>query len=56
VLALLATVQSADGLLPTTDGRDFRLRRVTTQSPEQKNLLALLGMTLPEDSSLNFRM
>jgi hypothetical protein len=54
VLALLATVQSADIVLPTTDGREIRLRRVTTPSPEQKNLLALLEITLPERLDLNF--
>jgi transposase len=53
-LALLTTVQSADIVLPTTDGREIRLRRVTTPTPEQKNLLALLGITLPEDLDLNF--
>ena len=47
-LALLSTIQSADIVLPTTDGRQIRLRRVTTPSAEQKSLLATLGMTLPE--------
>jgi transposase len=47
-LALLATIQSADIVLPTTDGRQIRLRRVTVPSTEQKGLLALLGLTLPE--------
>jgi transposase len=47
-LALLATIQSADIVLPTTDGREIRLRRVTTPSLEQKSLLGALGMTLPE--------
>jgi len=54
VLALLATVQSADIVLPTTDGREIRLRRVTTPSTEQKNALALLKLTLPERLDLNF--
>lgn len=53
-LALLAGVQSADIILPTTDGREIRLRRVTTPSPEQNSLLALLGMNLPERLDLNF--
>ncbi len=53
-LALLTTVQSADIVLPTTDGREIRLRRVTTLTTEQKNLLALLGMNLPEYFDLNF--
>ena len=47
-LAMLATVQSADIVLPTTDRREIRLRRVTTPSPEQKSLLGLLGISLPE--------
>jgi transposase len=47
-LSLLATVHSADVVLPTTDGREIRLRRVTIPSPEQKSLLGHLGLTLPE--------
>jgi len=47
-LSLLATAQSADIVLPTTDGREIRLRRVTIPSPEQKSLLGHLGLTLPE--------
>ena len=47
-LALLATLHSADIVLPTTDGRELRLRRVTEPDTEQKKLLDLLGLTLPE--------
>jgi transposase len=54
VLALLATAQSADIVLPTTDGREIRLRRVTTPSPDQKAVLELLGITLPQRFDLNF--
>jgi transposase len=54
VLVLLSTVQSADIVLPTTDGREIRLRRVTTPSPEKRAVLGLLGMTLPERLDLNF--
>ena len=54
VLALLATVQSADIVLPTTDGREIRLRRVTTPSPGQSAVLELLGITLPQRFDLNF--
>jgi transposase len=54
VLALLATVQSADIVLPTTDGREIRLRRVATPSPEQNAVLELLGITLPQHFDLNF--
>jgi transposase len=54
VLALLATVQSVDIVLPTTDGREIRLRRVTTPSLEQNSVLGLLGITLPERLDLDF--
>ena len=46
-LALLSTLHSADIVLPTTDGRELRLRRVTEPTAEQKSLLHQLGMTLP---------
>ena len=51
-LALLSTLQSADIVLPTTDGREIRLRRITEPTAEQKSLLHQLGITLPE--RLNF--
>ncbi|MGC2356421.1 MAG: IS1634 family transposase [Candidatus Acidiferrum sp.] len=54
VLSLLASVQSADIILPTTDGREIRLRRVTTPSPEQNEVLRTLGIALPERLDLNF--
>jgi hypothetical protein len=47
-LALLSTLQSADIVLPTTDGREIRLRRVTEPTTEQKSLLHQLGLRLPE--------
>ena len=47
-LSLLSTLQSADIVLPTTDGREIRLRRITEPTPEQKALLEQLGLTLPE--------
>ena len=47
-MALLSTLQSADIVLPTTDGRELRLRRITEPSPEQKRLLQQLKITLPE--------
>ncbi len=47
-LALMATIQSADIVLPTTDGREIRLRRVTVPDQEQKELLERLGWALPE--------
>jgi transposase len=54
VLSLLASVQSADIILPTTDGREIRLRRVTTPTEEQSEVLRLLGITIPERLDLNF--
>jgi transposase len=47
-LALLSTLQSADIVLPTTDGREIRLRRVTEPDAEQKSLLHQLGLSLPD--------
>jgi transposase len=52
-LALLSTLQSADIVLPTTDGREIRLRRITEPTAEQKSLLKQLGMSLPERFELN---
>jgi transposase len=52
-LALLSTLQSADIVLPTTDGRKIRLRRITEPSAEQKALLQQLGLVLPERFELN---
>ena len=47
-IALLSTLQSADIVLPTTDGREIRLRRITEPTAEQKLLLRQLGIGLPE--------
>jgi transposase len=47
-LALLSTLQSADIVLPTTDGREIRLRRITEPTAEQKSLLQQLGLSLPD--------
>jgi transposase len=47
-LALLSSLHSADIVLPTTDGHEIRLRRVTEPNQEQKALLDLLGITVPE--------
>jgi len=52
-LALLSTLHSADIVLPTTDGREIRLRRITTPDPEQQHLLDMLGITLPERLSFD---
>jgi transposase len=47
-LHLLSTLQSADIVLPTTDGREIRLRRITEPTAEQKSLLHQLGLSLPD--------
>jgi len=52
-LALLSTLQSADIILPTTDGREIRLRRITEPTAEQKSLLQQLGLNLPAHFELN---
>ena len=52
-LSLLATLQSADIVLPAIDGREIRLRRITEPTAEQKILLEQLGLTLPAHFELN---
>ena len=52
-IALLSTLHSADIVLPTTDGREIRLRRITEPTPEQKILLQQLGLRLPEHLQFN---
>jgi transposase len=52
-IVLLSTLQSADIVLPTTDGREIRLRRITEPTPEQKLLLQQLGISLPEHLQFN---
>jgi transposase len=52
-IALLSTLQSADIVLPTTDGREIRLRRITEPTAEQKLLLGQLGISLPEHLQFN---
>ena len=52
-LAAAATLHSADIVLPTTNGREIRLRRVTTPTPQLQTLFAQLGMTLPSRLSLD---
>jgi hypothetical protein len=47
-LSLLSTLQSADIVLPTTDGREIRLRRITEPTTEQKSLLQQLRLTFPD--------
>ena len=52
-LALLSTLRSADIVLPTTDGREIRLRRITEPTAEHKSLLQQLGISLTERFELN---
>ena len=52
-IALLSTLQSADIVLPTTDGREIRLRRITEPTTEQKILLRQLGISLPDHLQFN---
>lgn len=53
VLAILSTVQSVDVVLPTTGGREVRLRRVTTPTAQQKMILDHLGIQLPDRLDFN---
>src|ERR1700691_3438598 len=52
-LALLSTLQSTDIVLPTTDGREIRLRRITEPTAEQKSLLQQLGLSIPDRLEFN---
>ena len=52
-LALVSNLHSADIILPTTDGREIRLRRVTTPDRQQQLLLHQLGISLPDRLSLD---
>jgi transposase len=54
-LALLSTLHSADIVLPTTDGHEIRLRRITERTVEQKSLLQQLGISLPEHLQFNHK-
>src|SRR5208282_2462251 len=55
-LSLLSTLQSADIVLPTTDGREIRLRRITEPTAEQNSLLQQLGLPLPDRLEYNTRL
>jgi len=52
-LAVLSKLHSGDIVLPTTDGREIRLRRVTEPTAEQKSFLDLLGISFPDRLSFN---
>ena len=47
-LDLLSQLHSADIALPTTDGHEIRLRRITEPTAEQQSLLARVGISLPK--------
>jgi transposase len=52
-LAVASTLHSADIVLPTTDGRQIRLRRVTTPTREQQTLFEQLHIHIPDRLNLD---
>ncbi len=54
-LAKLSTLHSGEIVLPTTEGREIRLRRITRPTEEQKELLSRLGMRLPDRHDFNYQ-
>jgi transposase len=52
-LSLLSTLHSGDIVLPTAEGREVRLRRITEPTAEQKSLLHQLRLALPDRLDLN---
>ena len=48
ILAAVSTIKSGDVVLPLVDGRELRLRRVSRPDADQAQLLARLGIGLPE--------
>jgi hypothetical protein len=52
-LARLSSLYSGDIVLPTTAGREIRLRRVTEPTEEQNRLLTQLGLRLPKQLARN---
>jgi hypothetical protein len=51
-LALLSPLQSADIVLPATNGREIRLRRTTEPTTEQKALSSSLDSSFRSASNL----
>jgi hypothetical protein len=47
-LGLMSRLHSADIVLPTVEGRELRLRRITEPEAEQRTLLHTLQLQLPE--------
>ena len=52
-LAIAAGLHSTDIVLPTTDGRQIRLRRVTTPTDEQRALFDRVGIVVPDRLNLD---
>ena len=52
-LSLLSTLQSADMVLPTTDGHEIRLRRVTEPTAEQNHCFSNSELSLPDQLECN---
>jgi transposase len=48
VFASLATIKTGDIILPLVDGRELRLQRVSRPDRQQAELLARLGLDLPD--------
>ena len=48
LLTAVSAIKSGDVILPLVDGRELRLRRVSRPDREQAELLAQLGIHLPE--------
>jgi hypothetical protein len=55
-LALLSTLQSADIVLPTTDGREIRLRRITEPAAEQESAAPAAPAEAPDKLEQNRKM
>jgi len=52
-LAIASGVHSTDIVLPTTDGREIRLRRVTALNEQQRTLFDRLGIKVPDRLNLD---
>jgi hypothetical protein len=50
-IALPSTLQSANNVLPTTEGHEIRLRRITEPPTEQKSLLRQLDPSVVQTRS-----
>lgn len=52
-LSIASSLHSADIVLPTTDGREIRLRRVTAPTEKQRALFERLGIAIPDRLNLD---